>query len=31
MSDFSRRGSWLVLLLSVLAIPAALAQGSAVD
>src|SRR5450631_4923450 len=31
MSDFSRRGSWLVLLLSVLAIPAAFAQGSAVD
>ena len=31
MPDFSRHGSWIVALLSVVAIPAVLAQGSAVD
>ena len=31
MPDFPRRGSWIVALLSVVAIPAVLAQGSAVD
>src|SRR6266699_5261245 len=31
MPDFPRRGSWIVALLSVVAIPVVLAQGSAVD
>ena len=31
MPDFRRRGSWLVALLTVVAIPPALAQGSTVD
>src|SRR6266851_4652610 len=31
MPDFPRRGSWLVALLTVVAIPSVLAQGSAVD
>ncbi len=31
MSEYSRRASWLVALLTVFAIPAAFAQGSAVD
>ena len=31
MPDFKRRGSWLVALLTVVAIPSVLAQGSTVD
>jgi len=31
MPDFTRRGSWLVALLTVVAIPSVLAQGSTVD
>src|ERR1700719_1969271 len=31
MPDFSRRGSWLAALLTAVAIPSVLAQGSAVD